>query len=265
LTGIGIQIDAWYEVCSLTMEGAPAVFGSAALIPLTRWCMKIPIGSLALLAPLAAGAMSAAGDPAMAQAAPFEAAYRVSGPMPGLPGPDVVGWIVETLDVSVDAAGVVRQVEPLRHTPAPADLLTPAITQWRFQPAIDEGRAVPSHVLVAAMFRPPQEFDAPTLGEPSSAVGSPSPDVAFPLQTPSPLYPPMAAADSVVVVEVTVDRNGQVREAKAICGDPAFGRPSLDAARRWLFRPAERGGRPVESMAYIVFGFRRPLAPSRAP
>jgi protein TonB len=67
-------------------------------------------------------------------------------------------------------------------------------------------------------------------------------------------------ADGVVLVEVLVGPDGRVRAASVTSGSPGFDDVALTAARGWSFRPARRNGRPVAAFAYLVFGFRRPLA-----
>jgi hypothetical protein len=189
----------------------------------------------------------------------FLPARRIAGPNPALPSVAVVGWIEEILEIGVTGEGGVRQITPLRRSSVAHDLVAPAVMQWRFRPAMDAGQPVPSHVLVAAVFRPPDMYNNATLGEPAITVGVPSADMPFPEASPPPPYPPLDVADAVVVVELAVGWYGQVRRARTVVGVPGFERASLDAARRWIFRPARRNGRNVDSYVYLVFGFRRPL------
>jgi TonB-like protein len=190
----------------------------------------------------------------------FVPARRLSGSLPVLPSPNVMGWIEERLEVLVDATGRVQGLTPFRATPMPADAIKPALADWRFRPAVDRSRAVESRVLVAAMFRPPQLYDAPTLGTPPADLARPSDEIPFPVESRPPRYPPLGASDAVVLVEVLVGLDGRVREARIISGGPGFHQASLDAARGWLFRPARRDARAVEAYSYLIFGFRRPLA-----
>jgi len=190
----------------------------------------------------------------------FIPARRLSGSLPALPPPNVVGWTEERLEVVVDATGRVQGLTPFRATPMPADAIAPALADWLFQPAVDRGRAVESRVLVAAMFRPPHLYDAPTLGTPPADLATPSDEVPFPVESRPPRYPPLALSDAVVLVEVLVGLDGRVREARIISGDPGFHQTSLDAARGWRFRPARWNARAVEAYSYLIFGFRRLVA-----
>jgi len=202
-------------------------------------------------------------DPGAAQTAvgAFVPARRLSGSVPAPPAPNVVGWTEEMLEVVVGATGRVQGLTPVRATPMPADAIAPALADWLFRPAVvDRSRAVDSRVLVAAMFRPPQLYDGPTLGTPPADLAKPSDQIPFPVESRRPRYPPLAVSDGVVLVEVLVGLDGRVRDARIVSGDPGFHQASLDAALGWLFRPARWNAAAVEAYAYLIFGFRRPVA-----
>ena len=61
-------------------------------------------------------------------------------------------------------------------------------------------------------------------------------------------------------MEVLVGTNGDAQNVRVVVSAGAFDQATLDAVRRWKFRPAVRDGKPVESYAYVIAGFRRPLA-----
>jgi TonB family protein len=72
---------------------------------------------------------------------------------------------------------------------------------------------------------------------------------------------PSAAINSpitgTVTVLVVIDNSGSVISAKALDGPFLFRQVSVDAARKWKFRPATRDGRAVESEQSIKFNFER--------
>jgi TonB family protein len=189
----------------------------------------------------------------------FVPARRLSGSLPSTPSPNVIAWIEESLEVVVDATGRVAGMTPLRASPLPADPLVPAVTDWRFRPAADRGRMVPSRVFVAAVFRPPQLHNTPTLGEPPVDLAMPSSEIPYPIATAAPPYPPLAVGDGVVLVEVLVGPGGRAREPRIVSAASGFDPAALDAAGRWSFRPARRNGRAVDVYAYLLFGFRQPV------
>lgn len=201
--------------------------------------------------------------------APWKPAKLLYGTPPIIPVQAVAGGEV-FLEATVSKVGQIDALVPLRATPPFTANALEAVSDWRFQPAEglvprspDDTRpmvleAVESKVFIACVFRPPT-LNSPTLGEPPKDVKAPSDDVAFPLSTVTPPYPPMALADAVVVVQVTVGITGQVLAAATVRSAAGFDEPALAAARQWTFRPARVRGRLEESFAYLVFGFRRPV------
>jgi TonB family protein len=189
----------------------------------------------------------------------FVPARRIGGPLPAPPPPTVIGWIEETLEVVIDVTGRVAAVRPLRATQMRIDPIGYAVADWRFRPATEQGRAVPSRVLVAAIVRPPQLYDTPTLGAPPVDLAAPSGEIPFPIGTAPPRYPPLAIGDAVVLVEALVTPEGRTRQLRIISGAPPFDQASLDAASQWSFRPARWNDRAVEAYAYLAFGFRQPI------
>jgi len=160
------------------------------------------------------------------------------------------------LQVSVNRGGIVSAVKVLRSTPPYTDLMMTAVQEWRFRPAERQG-PVESAVLVAAVFRPPT-MNTPTLGSPPADVASSPREVPFPTRILAPPYPPQAIDNRVVLVEVNVTANGAVTQAKAIGPSSGFDSAAEQAARGWMFRPAELAGAQVSTIAYILFGFRQP-------
>jgi len=198
-----------------------------------------------------------------------------SGRVPPIPVTAVGGGEV-LVDVDVSAEGVVTRATPLRSTPPFTEFVLNAVRDWQFFPArdvVDADRsrageatsrvAVPSHVLVAAVFRPPS-LRAPTLGEPPKDVSG-SDVLPFPLAMIPPLFPPRAASNGVVLLEVHVSANGSVDAAGVINSAPPFDDASVKAVRQWHFRPAQLHGTPVATYAYVVLGFRVPVTGVRDP
>ena len=221
------------------------------------WRVRLTIGAAVMAAVIGCPI----GRPMIAQTddrSASGAARLISGSVPALPSPNAIGWIDEMIELTVDEAGQVQSVRPLLAA-AGTSLVARAVVDWRFEPAIRGGRAEASHVLVAAIFRPPSVYDNPAAGSPSRTLGAPSPDVPAPAVTAEPVYPPLAVADAVAIVEVLVGADGVVRAAHLVDGAPGFEAASLDAARRWSFRPARLNGQPISVFAYLVFGFRRPV------
>jgi TonB family protein len=222
---------------------------------MARWNL---VGLILATVAIIPGAAASAGQ----ADAMFVPARLVGGSVPLTPSPNVLAQIEEVLQVAVDVTGGVAQMTPLRASPLPADLLTPAVSGWRFQPALDQGLAVSSRVLVAAIFRPAQIDNSPTLGTPPVDRAAPSNEIPYPIAMQTPPYPPAAIGEGVVLVEVLVGVDGRVLQQRLATGAGGFDQAALDAASRWSFRPARLNGRAVEAYAYLVFGFRQPVVGS---
>jgi len=74
-----------------------------------------------------------------------------------------------------------------------------------------------------------------------------------------PSYPPTAKAvnaSGAVQVQITISEAGEVIEASAISGHPVLRSVAEEAARQWLFKPTEVGGKPVKVQGILIFEFR---------
>jgi TonB family protein len=73
-----------------------------------------------------------------------------------------------------------------------------------------------------------------------------------------PNYPPTAKklnATGAVEVEITISEAGLVLEAKAISGHLALRSAAVEAARKWIFKPATLNGAPVRVKSVLTFVF----------
>jgi len=201
---------------------------------------------------------------AQAQTGWLPAKY-LGGGVPQLPRLTAIGGGQVVLEVTVDEAGNVAAVKPLKTTPPFASLLATEAQGWRFSPAVEErvdparpdGRvrvAVPSKVAVIGMYRPPV-LRGPTLGAQPNDLAAPSDDVAYPLNMVMPRYPPTARSGGQVLVEALIGSDGAMSETKILQAQPPFESAALSAMAEWKFKPAVRGGLPVSSYVYVLFGF----------
>jgi TonB family protein len=74
----------------------------------------------------------------------------------------------------------------------------------------------------------------------------------------SPKWPALARQariHGVVSLTILVDREGKVNCVKLVKGHPLLVGASLDAARKWTFRPMTQGGRPVSFFGHLDFQF----------
>jgi TonB family protein len=73
-----------------------------------------------------------------------------------------------------------------------------------------------------------------------------------------PAYPAIAKsarAQGSVQVQITVNENGEVIDARVINGQPMLREAALQAAKQWRFKPAELSGVPVKATGILSFDF----------
>lgn len=78
------------------------------------------------------------------------------------------------------------------------------------------------------------------------------------INLPKPAYPPIAKsahASGTVVVQVTIDENGNVISANAVSGHPLLRAASVAAARGARFSPTKLSGQPVKVTGVITYNF----------
>lgn len=75
-----------------------------------------------------------------------------------------------------------------------------------------------------------------------------------------PVYPQIAQSagvDGDVVVQASLDQNGNVTAAKALAGPLMLRQAAIDAVRRWKYEPALLDGKPVPSEMTVRIRFHR--------
>ncbi len=78
------------------------------------------------------------------------------------------------------------------------------------------------------------------------------------VSAPKLIYPPEAKAKNItgyVMVDVLVDTNGRVLEAKASSGNPILHAEAVKAARSSVFEPGKFGGKPARMIGFLVYRF----------
>ena len=74
----------------------------------------------------------------------------------------------------------------------------------------------------------------------------------------APIYPLSAKAsglEGVVIIHALIDKEGRVKSADILNGDPLLAQAALDAVRQWRYKPSTLGGAPAEAetTARVVF------------
>jgi hypothetical protein len=175
------------------------------------------------------------------------------------------------IEATIDRSGALTHPIVLRSTPPFSNLILDAVSRWSFIPAretIDGKETVADRsVLIAAVYRPPTLMNGPTLGEPPRDVGNASSDAPYAVSMVGPSYPLQAQMGAVLLYEISLDESGRMRNMRAVASNPGFDAAAKDALVQWKFRGAVVRGRPVPSMAYVIFGFSQPVTggPANSP
>ena len=74
---------------------------------------------------------------------------------------------------------------------------------------------------------------------------------------PAPAYPATAKSQQgTVVLQVLIDRDGAVQDAKFLQGSLAFARSAIDGVKQWKFKPYMMNGRAVSVQTNLTIIFR---------
>jgi TonB family protein len=170
----------------------------------------------------------------------------------GLSGAVKLECIVET-DGTVSAIRVTTPLDPDLDAAAVA-----ALNQWRFKPALKDGKAVRASIDVEMTFTmrgPGPRLDSADVVKPAGPGGR----MPRLLKEVKPSYPVskrgsgiqgMVTIDCIVLADGTV---GEVRVARGI--DPDLDLEAIRAMRQWRFTPGERDGKPVPVQVSVEMSF----------
>ena len=201
--------------------------------------------------------------PAAQQPLPTAPRLRAGSQAP-IASPLVTGGGEVALDVTVGTGGRVTKVDVLRATPPYTDLVSSAVKGWQFESAVAavEGKLQPAegHVLVVAVYRPPQVYAGPALGTGSAVVGEPSPELPQPGALTMPAaYPPRATRDGTVLIEIELTAAAMPTAHRVMTPPSAFDGPALDTVRGWRFGFPTQPTGATQLFAYALVGFREPI------
>jgi periplasmic protein TonB len=195
---------------------------------------------------------SAPAQPGASQPAPQGASPAAASPAPTPPAPAPV----------VTANASPSRPDPLTSTPASAPA-QPAVPK-NSQPSAatsSSGPPIPSSLKsqMASMTPDASGNKAPETALPSiEPVNVPeNAERALLTDQPAPAYPASAKAQQgTVVLQVLIDRDGTVQDAKFLQGSLAFARAAIDGVKQWKFKPYVMNGRPVSVQTNLTIIFR---------
>jgi TonB family protein len=183
------------------------------------------------------------------------------------PAASAVTGIV-TLGVSVDATGTVQNVTVIRDVAPLTAAAQAGLQNWKFSPAMKNGKPVAGNVRVQVVFNPYNPGDTGIGGgggaSGTGGNGSSGDFQLAQLQTANyAQYPVNTVASGTVVVLVRVDVSGKVQDAKVMRGSGPLADAATRAAKGWGFAPATCRGKAVPSVVPVAFVFASPAMGTR--
>src|SRR6266849_5711601 len=105
---------------------------------------------------------------------------------------------------------------------------------------------------------------APVLRAQEEPVTAGSGGVAVPKRTKTvpPEYPPVAQAQGIrgiVILELVIDKEGKVAEARVVRSVPGLDEAALTAARQWAYEVTKVNGKPVSVRLTVPITFAMKL------
>jgi outer membrane biosynthesis protein TonB len=171
-----------------------------------------------------------------------------------------------TLSVYVEKTGQVLGVTILRDISSVSGPATAAVRSWTYIPATLDGKPVASTLTINI------EYDPGFLG--ADNIPLPPPSQVQPISKDVPAffaaqlnaatfapYPAKAKAQGAVVLNVTLDTNGNAAQVVPLRDVPPLTASATAALKNWNFSAATYEGNPIQSHMVVAFVFRSPSVP----
>ncbi len=174
---------------------------------------------------------------------------------------------VVTLSVDLDKTGGVIAVTILRDISSVSGPAAAAVRSWTYTPATLNGKPVPSTLTINILYDPGfLGADNIPLPPPSQVQAIATKDQPYyPAQlntaTFAP-YPAKATAQGAVVLNVTLDANGNPGNIATLRDVPQLTASATSALKNWSFSAANYEGTRIPSHMIVAVVFRSPAAPA---
>jgi TonB family protein len=147
---------------------------------------------------------------------------------------EIQGTVI--LEATTDIYGRVMSTRILRSVPELDQAAIDAVKQWVYEPMIIDGEPRGVVFTVTCTFR---------LDEPVRAVGDIKPPKL--IKKVEPVYPEAAKKAKIqgtVILELTTDIYGRVKNVRVLRSIPELDQAAIDAAKQWIYEPALIDGKP---------------------
>jgi len=239
------------ETCGNEMRMRSKLFAPAAVL----LCVALLVSITMLGAPQAGLAARERFVPPVVTAA-SEIPYPV----------EVLASGLVTLSLNLGVNGQPPTVQVLRDIPGLTSLTTSTVTGWTYSPGKLDGKPAPSTINIEVVFNPPDALNQNLQMTPVAATTPPAPagylpaEVAVGTFAASPRTGPQTGA---VVLDVTIDKYGQVKKVDTVRDVPSLTQEAIDTVKRWTINPATFHGKAIASQLVVAFVFRSPTMTTR--
>ena len=171
-----------------------------------------------------------------------------------------------TLSLNLSVTGQPPTVQVLRDIPGLTSLTSSTVTGWTFSPGKLDGKPAPSTINIEVVFNPgdtlKQNLTVPPVAPtpPPLPAGYLPPEVAVGSFA---SYPVNSVAQGTVVLDVTVDKYGNIKRTDVIRDVPSLTPEAITAVKRWTISPATFNGKAITSKLIVAFVFRSPTMTTR--
>lgn len=177
------------------------------------------------------------------------------------PNSQVAGMV--TLDVSVDASGVVQKIQAVRDMAPFTSAAENGLKSWKFEPAMVDGQPTGGKARISVVFNPFNPGDVsipnPPVPTPENTRGGKGEFRPADVKTAQyAVYPANTVASGTVVLDVKVGGDGSVEGIKVLRGVGVLAGAATKAVQGWVFVPASYEGKTVRSHAVVAFVFVAP-------
>ncbi|MGH9354301.1 MAG: energy transducer TonB [Terriglobia bacterium] len=211
-----------------------------------------------LIVTLAAGCLRA-GEPQRDHALRFEPVKVVSTTPTTYPIASVASGTV-ILEAAVGKSGKIENIRVVHGILSLTEPAERSLQEWKLEPARIDGKPVEAALVTAFTFtRYGLNSSIWKAGEPGSqekGQSLPIEPVKVISTTPA-WYPVAGTVTGTVILKVSVDESGAIKNIEVMHGIASFTRVATSTVRQWKFAPAEYSGKPITSsmIASFVFAF----------
>ena len=186
---------------------------------------------------------------------------------------------IVVLKVIIGKTGDVQSMQLISGHPMLAPSAITAVKQWKYKPFMVDGEPVEVETTVQVNFTLSDKPAQPKDSEPSSPPpASPQPNESQPVaqrvrvssgvvtgllvSKVNPTYPDDArqqGVQGVVLMQVEIDKEGNIDKVELISGHPLLAPAAIDAVKQWKYKPYLLNGNPVyvETQVQVNFTLAR--------